>query len=137
MEERFRRDTFVWMPNMSPIDRPFLGNSNLDVRGCVRSYYYATVQGDDTLVSAVKKSLWELGFTPRVFKKNKGQKAKGVDITLTKDMLSHAFLDHYEAAILVAGDGDYAPLVDAVKERGKRVICWFFDYSGAFACRAD
>jgi len=62
-----------------------------------------------------------------VFKKSKQQeKAKGVDISLTKDMLSHAFMDHYQIAVLMSGDGDYIPVVEEVKRLGKRVVVWFF-----------
>jgi uncharacterized LabA/DUF88 family protein len=49
-----------------------------------------------------------------------------VDIALTKGMLSHAFLGNYQAAVLVAGDGDYVPLVQEVKRLGKRVTVAFF-----------
>ena len=42
-------------------------------------------------------------------------RAKGVDIALTKDLLSHAFLDNYDAVVLVAGDGDYVPVVEELK----------------------
>ena len=34
------------------------------------------------------------------------RRSKGVDIILTKDMLSHAFPGNFDAALLVAGDGD-------------------------------
>jgi hypothetical protein len=48
-------------------------------------------------------NLWELGFSPEVFKKDKQtDKANGVDLSLTKDMLSHAFMNHYDAAVLVS-----------------------------------
>jgi uncharacterized LabA/DUF88 family protein len=30
-------------------------------------------------------------------------------------------------AILIAGDGDYVPLVKAVKAEGSRVYLWFFN----------
>jgi len=67
-----------------------------------------------------------LDFDPQVFKKTSQARSKGIDITLTKDMLSHAFLDHYQDAVLVAGDGDYIRLVDQVKRLGKRVYVAFF-----------
>ncbi len=51
----------------------------------------------------------------------------GVDIALTTDMLSHAFLDNYSIAVLAAGDGDYVPAVEAVKRQGKQVWGLFFD----------
>ena len=92
-----------------------------------RAYYYTSVCGDEAAIEDVETKLWHLRFTPRVFKKSKQQaKAKGVDISLTKDMLSHAFMDHYQFAVLVSGDGDYIPLVEEVKRLGKRVIVWFF-----------
>jgi uncharacterized LabA/DUF88 family protein len=42
-------------------------------------------------------------------------------------MLSHAFLGNYRTAVLMAGDGDYVPLVQEVQRLGKRVVVWFFD----------
>jgi uncharacterized LabA/DUF88 family protein len=78
------------------------------------------------LLRNVREQLRRLGFDPNVFKKPKQtQKAKGVDIALTKDMLSHAFRGNYETAALVAGDGDYLPLVDEAKRLGKRVVVRF------------
>jgi uncharacterized LabA/DUF88 family protein len=79
----------------------------------------------------VRKALWDLGFHPEAFKKTKGQeKAKGVDIALSKDLLSHAFLGNYDVAVLVAGDGDYVPLIAEVKRMGKVVYVLFFSESG-------
>jgi uncharacterized LabA/DUF88 family protein len=41
-------------------------------------------------------------------------------------MLTHAFMNNYDTAVLVAGDGDYVPLVEEVKRFGKRVVLHFF-----------
>jgi len=41
-------------------------------------------------------------------------------------MLSHAFFDNYDDAVLVAGDGDYVPLIQEVKRLGKNVFVSFF-----------
>jgi len=49
-----------------------------------------------------------------------------VDIALAKDFLSHAFLDNYDVAVLVAGDGNYVPLIIEVKRLGKVVYVVFF-----------
>ncbi len=46
---------------------------------------------------------------------------KGVDTFIVIDMLSHAFKDHYDTAILVSGDEDFAVLVENVKDLGKHV----------------
>ena len=45
---------------------------------------------------------------------------------MAKDFLSHAFLDNYDVAVLVAGDGDYVPLITEVKRLGKVVYVAFF-----------
>jgi uncharacterized LabA/DUF88 family protein len=37
-------------------------------------------------------------------------------------MVSMAFLNHYDVAVHVSGDGDLAPAVDAVKAAGKQII---------------
>jgi uncharacterized LabA/DUF88 family protein len=75
--------------------------------------------------------LWELGFQPEVFKKSKqDQKAKGVDIALAKDFLGNAYNHNYDVAVLIAGDGDYVPLVAEVKRLGKVVYVAFFRDKG-------
>ena len=67
-------------------------------------------------------------FTPR-FWKEKGRRSKGVDITLTKDMLGHGYHGNYDVAVLWAGDEDYVPLVNEVKRMGKAVYVVFFERS--------
>jgi uncharacterized LabA/DUF88 family protein len=93
-----------------------------------RSCYYTSCVGDDSTLLEVRRQLRKLGFEPNAFKKSsRATKTKGVDIALTKDMLSHAFRGNYESAILVAGDGDYVPLVEEVKRLGKRVHVRFME----------
>ena len=51
-----------------------------------------------------------------------GQVEKGVDVMLATDMLTLAFKDRYDVAILVSSDADYKHAVEAVKfEIGKTV----------------
>jgi len=91
----------------------------------LRRHYYTTTSGDDDNVQDASDKLRRFGIEqPCVFKKIKGRKSKGVDISLTTDMLSHAHLKNYDVAILVAGDGDFVPLVNAVKATGRRVVLW-------------
>ena len=127
--EYHKKNTFIWLPNQHASGR-FFGHAFL-ANASIRSYYYTSVVGDGPALTRVRTSLWELGFTPEVFKKDKqADKTKGVDISLTRDMLSHAFMNHYDAAVLVSGDGDYVPLVKAIKQQGKRVVCVFFEGVG-------
>jgi len=81
-----------------------------------RANYYTATRGNGTDVE-VKEALWQIGFDPHVFSKQKTAKSKGVDITLTRDVLSHAFRGNYDIAVLYAGDKDYVPLVEEVKRR--------------------
>lgn len=58
---------------------------------------------------------------------------KGVDTLLATDMVSMAFLNHYDIAFLVSGDGDLAPAAEAVKAAGKQVIVAAFPRSRSAA----
>ena len=55
---------------------------------------------------------------------------KGIDVQLTTDMLTHSFKDNYDVAILVAGDSDFAPVLQAVKDYGKHVEVALFGRGG-------
>jgi uncharacterized LabA/DUF88 family protein len=58
---------------------------------------------------------------------------KGVDTLIATDMVSMAFLGHYDIAFLVSGDGDLAPAVEAVKAAGKQIIVAAFPRSRSSA----
>lgn len=64
---------------------------------------------------------------------------KGVDTLIATDMVSMAFLNHYDVAVLVSGDGDLAPAVDAIKDAGRQIIAAMFprSRSTAVATSAD
>lgn len=126
----FWPDAFLWWPQagheyprrptqvFSPIDAaPLEADAS-------RWHYYSALKADDTKLTELKELIHSRGFTPNVFKKE-GPKSKGVDISLAKDLLGHAHKDNYDAAVLVAGDGDYVPLVEEVKHIGKRVFLLF------------
>jgi uncharacterized LabA/DUF88 family protein len=56
-------------------------------------------------------------------------KQKGVDTLIAIDMLSKAYENHYDVAVLVSGDEDFLDLVKAVKNTGKQVFGAFFERS--------
>jgi len=58
---------------------------------------------------------------------------KGVDIMLATDMLTHAYSDNYDTALLVAGDSDYVYALQAVKNAGKHVEITLFGKEGTSA----
>jgi len=58
---------------------------------------------------------------------------KGVDIYLTSDMISLAYENAYDTAIIASGDGDYVALVELVKSKGKKV--WVLSFESCLSER--
>ena len=116
---KYLENIYVWS-NFANI----INHINCEV---IRKYYYTSVQGDEPKSEEIKLKLKEIGIeAPQVFNKKRNRQTKKVDITLSTDMLTHAHRGNYDLAILVAGDGDYVPLVHAIKNEGCRVVLWFF-----------
>ena len=113
-----RENIYAWSPALT--------RNQIVANGAIlRTYYYTAVQGDHPLVEDVEADLKRLGVAaPRVFKKERGKRSKRVDITLATDMLLHATRNNYDIAVLVAGDEDYVPLVNAVQAEGRGVHVW-------------
>lgn len=47
---------------------------------------------------------------------------KGVDVRIAVDIVTHAYANIYDSAILVSGDADFVPAIRAVQDFGKEVI---------------
>jgi uncharacterized LabA/DUF88 family protein len=113
----YEPDVFVWSRAL---------NSTCFWGGVLRKYYYTSLRGDEERIVQVTEQLKEAGIeAPNVFKRTKDRGSKRVDIQLTTDMLLHASRKNFETAVLIAGDEDYVPLVEAVKSEGRRVLVWF------------
>lgn len=54
---------------------------------------------------------------------------KGDDIHLATDMISLAYENKYDVAILVSGDGDFVPAIRKVQKLGKKVENAYFSIS--------
>jgi uncharacterized LabA/DUF88 family protein len=54
---------------------------------------------------------------------------KGDDIRLAVDMVSSAYENRYDTAILVTGDGDFVPAIKKVQKLGKKVENAYFSVS--------
>jgi hypothetical protein len=123
----WKRDVFLWIPSQQPLYRPGFFTTDRLQPGGIRARYYTSCKGDHDEVNRVREALWGIGFEPHVFKREKERSSKGVDIALTKDLLTHAFQNHYDTAILMSGDADYVPVVEEVKRFGKRVLLASFE----------
>lgn len=62
---------------------------------------------------------------------------KKVDINIAIDIISLAYENEYDTAVLVSGDGDFVPVVKRVKKLGKNVEVWAFRYSLANALKEE
>jgi uncharacterized LabA/DUF88 family protein len=114
------KDVYVWSPYLN-----MRQHMHCEV---IRRHYYTSVQGDADTRDRITDQLKALGLeSPQVFPRTKDKGSKRVDIALSVDMLVHAYQKNYDAAVLVAGDEDYVPLVTAVKNAGHRVFLWFVD----------
>jgi uncharacterized LabA/DUF88 family protein len=127
----YQPNVYVWSHYASRLNGP---------QEYIRRYYYTSVAGDDLQVADAESKLREVGIeAPRIFRKKKGKRTKRVDITLATDMLTHAHRKNFDIAVLVAGDEDYVPLVEAVGAEGRRVALWFISsgLSPALVAAAD
>ena len=52
----------------------------------------------------------------------RGSEEKGVDTRLTTAMISLAWIDNYDVAVLVSSDRDFVPVVEFLETKGKKVV---------------
>ena len=107
----------------------------------LRATYYAYVVGNDETVLHISNEVRALQFAqynppghnlsprlgdslyPRILRKTKGARnPKGLDIQLSVDVLSNTYQNNLDTVYLVAGDGDYAPLIAECQRQGKQVF---------------
>ena len=69
-------------------------------------------------------------YLPLRFGENNVFQEKGIDVWLALEAYELAIYKHFDILVLVAGDGDYVPLVRKLHTVGTQVmlICWDFSY---------
>jgi len=118
------QDIYVWHPN----------TFHTTYDQVVRATYYTYVVGDLAKVAAIEEDIKQRSFQthyvgqrpstlyPMVFKKDRKEaRAKGVDIQMTVDMLTHSYQNTIDVVYLISGDGDYIPVINEVMRMGKQV----------------
>jgi NYN domain len=119
MESWYKPDVAVWVQDLNP------GANSLSGTRVTRKYYFTSERGTDETRAETIDWLKSCGFElPRVFRRDKDRGSKRVDISLSVAMLTHATRHHFDIAVLVAGDEDFVPLVNAVQAEGARVHLW-------------
>lgn len=69
----------------------------------------------------------------RLEKRPKGPPVeKGVDVRIAVDMVTHAYSNIYDTAVLVSGDADFVPAIKAVQDFGREVINVCFPKTKSF-----
>ncbi|MCL2281347.1 MAG: NYN domain-containing protein [Dehalococcoidia bacterium] len=117
------------------IDLSLFNQKLLEKRHLVRMYYYNAAVGKQEEPERFKdqekffKSVAAIPYTELRLGRlvytsqwpNNPPFEKGVDVQLATDMITHAFKNNYDVAILVAGDNDFVGAMQAVKDNGKHV----------------
>ncbi|MDR3130896.1 MAG: NYN domain-containing protein [Treponema sp.] len=69
-------------------------------------------------------------YLPLMYGENNTVQEKGIDVWLALEAYELAIYKHFDILVLVAGDGDYVPLVRKLHTLGTQVIliCWDFTY---------
>jgi uncharacterized LabA/DUF88 family protein len=100
-------------------------------RKLIRTYFYistldatkrlADAQAQQRFLSALREVSY-ITIKHRPLNYTKGVPIeKGVDILIATDMLTNALRDCYDTAILVSGDGDFAPVLEEIARAGKQI----------------
>jgi uncharacterized LabA/DUF88 family protein len=72
---------------------------------------------------------------PHCGKRMVGTVEKGIDTAIVTDMISLAWEDAWDVAILVSSDHDLVPVVEFLTTKGRRVINAYFPPTGALLAR--
>lgn len=101
----------------------------------IRAYYYDAIPNKNDpeyakqieYIKSVTKAFYCTVVLGRLVRSSKGRhRQKGVDILLCIDALSKAYQNQYDVAIFLVGDRDFIPLVNAVKNSGKKAFGFYF-----------
>lgn len=98
--------------------RGYLGTNTLEAQDRLRQQ------------SRLLDELLQLGIEPHFLPMLNGMKEKGVDVALALEAYAAVAERGVELVFMVASDGDYVPLIRALKRKGGRVVLlvWDFEY---------
>lgn len=118
------KDVYVWE----------VRSINPSLHDIIRVNYYTYAIGSEEKINKIKDDMKSLSYLkhgssflpnyiyPIVFKKEKKEKkTKGVDIQMTVDILSQIYFDNIDTVYLIAGDGDYLPIISEIIRMGKQI----------------
>ncbi len=111
-------------------------------RNVIRTYYYSGIKSKNQNEGKFFKMLKGLGVeikTKLLKKRNVTCRScgtvaetyieKGIDASLSTDLLWHAFQKSYDIGIIVSADADFIPPIERVRDLGRRVELWAFKHT--------
>jgi uncharacterized LabA/DUF88 family protein len=138
---KIRNDLTKWY-NSIP-SNPFRAN-------LIRAYYYDGIADESEAEYAEQRKYFddlrasciflEVKLGEAVKEPNGKFRQKGVDVLMAIDSLSMAYQDTYDSGLFLLGDRDFIPLIEAIKNTGKKAfgflyeknipdkLRWTFDY---------
>lgn len=118
----YSQQTLRWRVDYAKLKKYFEGECDLRA-----IYFYTGRVGGNHKQSAFIKKLEGLGYIVKAKEVKRIQVSKSsyewkgnLDVELTIDVLGN--INNFDTLILMSGDSDFAPLLDAVKAQRKRVI---------------
>jgi uncharacterized protein (TIGR00288 family) len=135
----YKKDIYLWSSGIN-LPNPNDDYNNIDV---VRAYYYTSVTGDKDKLNEIDEEIRNIRIGglaykslsptlyPITFKRDRpNEKAKGVDIRMTIDILSHTYNNNLDIACFFSGDGDFEPVLQEVSKHGK--LIYIYSFSSGF-----
>jgi uncharacterized LabA/DUF88 family protein len=101
----------------------------------IRTYFYDAIPIEEDpeyndrkryFVDVTKNFYYTVRFGTLVRSDTGECRQKGVDILMSIDALTKAYLNHYDMGIFFLGDRDFIPLIEAVKNTGKKTLGFYF-----------
>jgi cold shock CspA family protein/uncharacterized LabA/DUF88 family protein len=116
--------------------------TNTDIRQCriIDAHYFKgrssakdlgeKVQSERVFEDILMRENIVSHYLPLRYSENNVFQEKGIDVWLALEAYELAIYKHFDILVLVAGDGDYVPLVRKLHTVGTQVmlICWDFSY---------
>lgn len=87
----------------------------------VRWHWFGSYEGGDRSRSDYFAAAKSHEFMPYLLRKRSNGE-KGVDMALAIELLANSSARNFDVALLLAGDGDYAPLVREARRHGQRIV---------------
>ncbi len=108
-------------------------------RNIIRTNYYSGVRGDIPQQTSFLKLLrhFEIQVITKLLKKRtiicdrckyvkQTYMEKGIDVSLSTDLLWYACQNSYDIGIIITGDADFLPTIERVRLVGKKIELWGF-----------